>query len=72
MLRSLPLLTLSIAALGAVTGFAVAADDLASDNSSIDGAFAEAVAHAQKRTVKIFGAAIGRSPGYGTGLIVSP
>lgn len=40
--------------------------------SDIDGAFADAVAHAQKRTVKIFGAAIGRSPGYGTGLIVSP
>jgi S1-C subfamily serine protease len=37
----------------------------------IDGAFAEAVAVAQKRTVKIYGGAIGRSPGYGTGLIVS-
>jgi serine protease Do len=29
------------------------------------------VALAQKRTVKIYGGAIGRSPGYGTGLIVS-
>ncbi|MCI0356858.1 MAG: S1C family serine protease [Planctomycetaceae bacterium] len=39
--------------------------------SGIDGAFAEAVATAQKRTVKIYGGAIGRSPGYGTGLVVS-
>jgi hypothetical protein len=36
------------------------------DQDAIDGAFADAVALAQKRTVKIFGAAIGRSPGYGT------
>jgi serine protease Do len=39
--------------------------------NGIDGAFAEAVATAQKRTVKIYGGAIGRSPGYGTGLVVS-
>jgi len=45
---------------------------LGPDQDAIDGAFADAVALAQKRTVKIFGAAIGRSPGYGTGLIVSP
>ncbi len=38
---------------------------------AIDGAFADAVAAAQKRTVKIYGGAIGRSPGYGTGLVVS-
>ena len=44
----------------------------AAEQNSIDGAFTEAVAHAQKRTVKIYGAAIGRSPGYGTGVIVSP
>ena len=44
----------------------------AADANASDGAFADAVAHAQIRTVKIFGAAIGRSPGYGTGLIVSP
>jgi len=37
----------------------------------LDGAFAEAVATAQQRTVKVYGGAIGRSPGYGTGLIVS-
>ena len=41
------------------------------DQDAIDGAFADAVALTQKRTVKIFGAAIGRSPGYGTGLVVS-
>jgi serine protease Do len=34
--------------------------------------FAPAIAHAQSRMVKIFGAGIGRSPGYATGLIVSP
>jgi serine protease Do len=45
------------------------ADEIASDGQ--DGAFAEAVAEAQQRTVKIYGGAIGRSPGYGTGLIVS-
>jgi serine protease Do len=39
--------------------------------SGIDGAFADAVAVAQKRTVKIYGAGIGRSPAYGTGLAVS-
>jgi serine protease Do len=37
----------------------------------IDGAFADAVAAAQKRTVKIYGAGIGRSPAYGTGLAIS-
>jgi serine protease Do len=45
------------------------ADEIASEG--YDGAFAEAVAAAQQRTVKIYGGAIGRSPGYGTGLIVS-
>src|SRR5688500_2249655 len=39
---------------------------------AIDGAFAPAVEYTQARTVKIFGAGIGRSPGYATGLIVSP
>lgn len=34
--------------------------------------FAPAVNYAQARMVKIFGAGIGRSPGYATGLIVSP
>jgi serine protease Do len=41
------------------------------DTAAIDGAFADAVAAAQKRTVKIYGAGIGRSPAYGTGLTVS-
>jgi serine protease Do len=68
MLRPLPflmLVTLSIILTPASIAFA-------DEGNPIDGAFADAVAHAQKRTVKIFGAAIGRSPGYGTGLIVSP
>jgi serine protease Do len=38
---------------------------------STDGAFADAVAAAQQRTVKIYGAGIGRSPAYGTGFVVS-
>ena len=48
---------------------ASAEENLAADG--IDGAFSDAVAAAQKRTVKVYGAGIGRSPGYGTGLIVS-
>ncbi len=36
-----------------------------------DGPFARAVAIAQQRTVKIYGAGIGRVSGYGTGLLVS-
>ncbi len=43
----------------------------AAEPDGIDGAFAEAVSIAQSRTVKIYGGAIGRSPGYGTGLVVS-
>jgi serine protease Do len=42
---------------------------LAADENS---EFAPAVNYAQARMVKIFGAGIGRSPGYATGLIVSP
>lgn len=49
-----------------------AADPTAGGSPAVDSAFASAVAQAQERTVKIFGAAIGRSPGYGTGLVVSP
>jgi S1-C subfamily serine protease len=37
-----------------------------------DGLFNKAVQLAQKRTVKIFGAGVGRAEGYATGLIVSP
>jgi serine protease Do len=36
------------------------------------GPFAAGVEYAQKRVVKIYGATIGRSPGYATGIIVSP
>jgi len=43
----------------------------ADDAPGIAGTFAPAVEQAQRRTVKIFGAGIGRSPGYATGLIVS-
>jgi serine protease Do len=38
---------------------------------AVDGAFRDAVATAQRRTVKVYGAGIGRSPAYGTGIIVS-
>lgn len=36
-----------------------------------DNVFAKAVARAQSRTVKIYGAGIGREPGYATGLLVT-
>ena len=44
---------------------------LANDDAG-DGLFDKAVQLAQKRTVKIFGAGVGRAEGYATGLIVSP
>jgi serine protease Do len=47
------------------------ASALAADEP-VDSAFAPAVAIAQQRTVKVFGAGIGRTPGYATGLIVGP
>src|SRR6185369_7894829 len=33
--------------------------------------FAAAIAYAQKRTVKLYGAGIGREPGYASGILVS-
>ena len=45
---------------------------LADEDRNSSEAFASAIAAAQKRTVKIYGAGIGRSPGYATGIIVSP
>jgi serine protease Do len=72
MLRPIALLTFFSLAVVLMPASATHADDPATEKASLDGAFADAVAIAQKRTVKIFGAAIGRSPGYGTGLIVSP
>ena len=45
---------------------------IASGQEPDNGPFADAVAAAQKRVVKIYGATIGRSPGYATGIIVSP
>jgi len=62
----------SAIAIAAAENLPVRAAEPAANASAPDGAFADAVDSAQKRTVKIFGAAIGRSPGYGTGLIVSP
>ena len=43
----------------------------ADDPVSPDGAFAEAIQIAQRRTVKIYGAGIGRSPAYASGILVS-
>jgi serine protease Do len=37
----------------------------------IGGPFADAIVQAQLRTVKLYGAAIGREPGYATGVVVS-
>jgi S1-C subfamily serine protease len=48
-----------------------AVEPVRTSGPQLDGAFADAVTLAQKRTVKIYGGAIGRSPGYGTGLVVS-
>ena len=48
------------------------ADPPVAEPPAADGAFASAIDAAQRRTAKIFGAGIGRSPGYATGLIVSP
>jgi len=38
---------------------------------AVDGPFAAAIEFAQQRTVKVFGAGIGRSAGYATGIVVS-
>lgn len=43
----------------------------AEDPPPVDGAFRPAVAAAQARTVKIYGASIGRTPGYASGILVS-
>jgi serine protease Do len=72
MLRPIPFLTIAWLAAVLTPASLARADDPAPEQASLDGAFADAIALAQKRTVKIFGAAIGRSPGYGTGLVVSP
>ncbi len=49
-----------------VTSLAIAVEPAESANP-----FASAIAVAQQRTVKVYGGAIGRSPGYGTGILVS-
>lgn len=48
---------------------AAGAEQVRADEASA--IFAEAIKFAQARCVKIFGAGIGRDPGYGTGLLVS-
>lgn len=57
-------IALSLACLASNWCLAQEADD--------SGPFAPAVALAQRRTVKIYGASIGRTPGYATGIIISP
>ncbi|MCH8923310.1 MAG: serine protease [Planctomycetes bacterium] len=57
------------ATLSAANARAQEADDGAAHDS--DNVFAEAIAYAQKRCVKIYGARIGRVEGFATGVIVS-
>ena len=66
-MNRLSCLAAAMASLSLVASPMFAADDPVSP----DGAFADAVAYAQKRTVKIYGAGIGRSPAYATGILVS-
>lgn len=51
--------------------FVVAGADGVCGADEFAGPYAEAVAYAQARTVKIYGASIGREPGYASGIIVS-
>lgn len=66
-INKLPLLAL--AAVLALTG---AGREVDAADETVNKVFGAAVSAAQKRCVKIFGAGIGRSEGYGTGLIISP
>ena len=59
-----------VALLGLVS-IAIWPGSAVAEDHAPEGVFAAAIATAQKRTVKIYGAAIGRTPGYATGLIVS-
>ena len=68
-MRHFYLIIFTVLAIALLPGRCVAED--ARLPEGLDGAFAGAVSIAQQRTVKIYGGAIGRSPGYGTGLIVS-
>lgn len=61
---------LNTIAIGAVV-FAIAMHAIATHAAETDGAFKNAIAAAQARTVKIYGAGIGRVTGYGTGILVS-
>lgn len=62
----LPLLALVVA-----LSLAGARTEVLSADESVNAAFSAAVDAAQQRCVKIFGAGIGRSEGYATGLIIS-
>lgn len=64
--NSLCLAMIAAALMAFGTASFVAADE------TVNEVFSAAVANAQKRCVKIFGAGIGRTEGYATGLIVSP
>ncbi|HTN77158.1 MAG TPA: S1C family serine protease [Pirellulaceae bacterium] len=69
-LRSnLPLLALGVAL--ALAGGAPSLSLAADSGGQVSELFGPAIEMAQKRTVKIFGAGIGRDPGYASGLIVS-
>src|SRR5687767_6127261 len=61
----------TIAAIAALVCLGVAPLFAADEPLTPDGAFAEAIQIAQRRTVKIYGAGIGRSPAYASGILVS-
>ena len=51
--------------------FLIVAQHVVAAEEPDQGPFAEAIEIAQRRTVKVYGGSIGRTPGYATGLIVS-
>jgi serine protease Do len=61
----------ALAVLAALVGLVAPPVLVADEPVSPDGAFAEAIQIAQRRTVKIYGAGIGRSPAYASGILVS-
>lgn len=63
---------LGLAALCGVAASAARGDERATGGGAVaDAQFADAIAAAQQRCVKLYGAAIGREKGYGTGVVVS-
>src|SRR4051812_37430363 len=63
---------LFLAALVLTVSRAQAADAPTDNSAAAQNVFADAVAYAQARCVKLYGAGIGREHGYATGMIVSP